>query len=343
MQTSTDFLDHLINLIFAWAPLLCVVAYIATLLYARRVWILRRNTAHLLAYLDTLDAHLKTEQKQSINQNPSAVATIEEITNLLSKAREHVLLDANDAFWRNLLSLDGVTHQLAAWRRAHDADHLITDLWSDEHVAAHALIAKEELKGLGNQTTNTLAEKIAYVIDANTITQLRSLLKEARSLIFSARDTYYEELSDWQHKALWLVIITGAIVVLLATAQSNVLFLLLGAIGGLLARLAKAMKTKDVGFDYGVSWSILFLAPLVGALMGWAGVLISDFILALDILKLPEKLLTKLTSQNGDMLVLTSNTKNVMAILFGFSATLFEGVMSGAISALAKKPMGGGK
>ncbi|MEJ2756337.1 MAG: hypothetical protein P8104_11040, partial [Gammaproteobacteria bacterium] len=309
----------------------------------RRVWILRRNTAHLLAYLDTLDAHLITEQEQSTNPSPSAVATIEEISKLLSKAREHVLSDAHDAFWQNLLSLDGVTHQLAAWRRAHDADRLITDLWSDDHVAAHALVAKEELKSLGNQTASTLAEKIAYVIETNTVTQLRFLLKEARCLIFSARDTYYEELSDWQHKALWLVIITGAIVVLLATSQSNVLFLLLGAVGGLLARLAKAIKAKDVGFDYGVSWSILFLAPLVGALMGWAGVLLSDFILALDILKLPEKLLIKMTTEKDDMLALTTNTKNVMAILFGFSATLFEGVMSGAISALTKKPSGSGK
>lgn len=336
-------MDTFITLLTAWTPLLCVVAYIATLLYARRVWILRRNTAHLLAYLDTLDAHLQTEQQQSQNQNPVSVAAIEEIKGLLLKAREHALKDDLDSFWRNFLSLDGVTHQLAAWRRAHDADRLITELWADDHVAAHAVVAKEELKAIGSAPAHTLAEKIGYVINANSTTQLRPLIKEARSLLFNARDTYFEELSDWQHKALWLVVITGAIVVLLATTEHNILFLLLGAIGGLLARLSKAISSKDVGFDYGVSWSILFLAPLVGALMGWAGVLIADFILAMDILKLPGKLLTTLTESDGDKLVMSENTRNVMAILFGFSATLFEGVMSGALSALTKKPGGGKK
>ena len=97
--------------------------------------------------------------------------------------------------------------------------------------------------------------------------------------------------------------------------------------------LRKTMGAKSVGFDYGVSWSVLFLAPLVGALTGWAGVLVSGFVVELDVLNLPTALVESCT--------LTDDTKMVMAVLFGFSATLFEGVMSGAEAALTKKPVGG--
>ncbi len=333
-----DFSAGIYNLFLGLFPILCVTAYIVILLYARRTWILQRNTAHLLAYIDTLDADLLAK-KCIPNQTQDINCTIDEIDDLLKKARQ-VMHENNPSLWRSMLSLGGISHQIAAWRRAHDADQLATSLWPDERISAYALVAKEELKAIGSSAANALSEKIATLIEANKSDELRPHIREARRLIFNSRDTYYEELSDWQQKALWLVIVTGGIVLLLATAdRDTVIYLMYGATGGLLARLAKTMSAKDIGFDYGVSWSILFLAPLVGALMGWAGVMISNFVLALDVLNLPDELFSKIAAKKGELSLLSDNSKDVLAILFGFSATLFEKVMSGAITTMTKKPV----
>lgn len=338
-----EFLTIIKNLLLAVAPLLCFIAYIAILLYARRTWILQRNTAHLLAYIDTLDANLKSARQCTQNQPQNSNCTIDEIDDLLKKARQ-AMHENSSSLWRGMFSLGGISHQIAAWRRAHDADQLAISLWPDERISAYAMVAKEELKAIGSSAANALSEKIATLIEASKNSELRSHVTEARRLISNSRDNYYEELSDWQQKALWLVIVTGAIVLLLATTdQSTTIYLLFGATGGLLARLAKTMSAKDIGFDYGVSWSILFLAPLVGALMGWAGVMISDFMLALDILKLPDTLFSKVAEKKGELNILSDNSKDVLSLLFGFSATLFERVMSGAITTLTKKPAGSEK
>ncbi len=337
-----DFSAGIYDLSLALFPLLCVTAYITILLYARRTWILQRNTAHLLAYIDTLDADLLAK-KCIPNQTQDINCTIDEIDDLLKKARQ-AMHENSPSLWRGMFSLGGISHQIAAWRRAHDADQLATSLWLDERISAYAMVAKEELKAIGSSAANALSEKIATLIEANKNSELRPHVREARRLIFNSRDTYYEELSDWQQKALWLVIVTGAIVLLLATTdQSTTIYLLFGATGGLLARLAKTMSAKDIGFDYGVSWSILFLAPLVGALMGWTGVLISDFVSALDVINLPDELFTKVATKKGELSILSDNSKNVLSVLFGFSATFFEKVMSGAITTMTRKPAGSEK
>jgi len=342
-MSSLSFLKILNELISAWTPLFCGVAYILVLLCARRVWILRRNIAHLHAYADMVEAQLATEQRAPNEESAMETAVIQRIKALLAEARAQATREPGRVTLRGCLSLEGVGKQLAAWRLVHDADRLSTDIWPDGHVSAHAVVAKEELKAIGTSAASALSETIAKAIDSEDPDRLRPLVKEAREMIFNARDTYFEDLSDWQNKALWLVIIAAAIVVLLASTLGHTSFLLLGATGGLLARLRKSMSIKSTGFDYGVSWSILFLAPMVGALTGWAGVMVADLVAGLDLLKLPENLLATATLADGTKLVsgIEANAKLVLAVMFGFSATLFEGVMSGAEAALTKKPVGG--
>ena len=41
-----------------------------------------------------------------------------------------------------------------------------------------------------------------------------------------------------------------------------------------MSRLMRSLSRADVPTDYGASWSTLFLSPVVGALAGWAGILL---------------------------------------------------------------------
>lgn len=333
------FLETLSALFAALAPLLCGLTYVLVLLCARRVWIYRRNTSHLEAYVQMVKSHLVTEQEKPQTQDKFEKAVKPEIDALLGNALSAIPDLGKKIAWRNCLSFEGVGKQLAAWRMVHDADRLTTDLWPDEHVAAHAVLVKEQLKKVGTASAATLSETIAKLIDKEDQDpcKLKALVKEARELIFDARDNHFEELADWQNRAMWLVFVATALVVLLAAVFGQTIFMLLGATGGLLARLNKAVKTKPNGFDYGVSWSMLFLAPVVGALTGWASILIADFVIALGVLNVPKSLFTTLT-QDAAVKILTENTQMALALLFGFSATLFETVMSGAETAIQKKP-----
>ncbi len=318
-----------------WVPplvaLLLGVAYVMLLLCVRRVWIVSRNTIHLHAYADMVEARLTTEQDQQGGPSEENQALITTIKKMLDEARAQVPAGKRQTGWRGCLTIEGVGRQLAAWRMVHDADRLVTELWPLQHVKAYATVAKEELKAVKTPAADALSDVIAKIVDTDDGEALRAPVKEARGLIFEARDNYYEGLSDWQNKALWLVVVTAAIVVLIAAVLGHSTFLLLGAVGGLLARLSKTMTAKTIGFDYGVSWSVLFLAPLVGALTGWAGVLVSGFVTELHVLN---PAITQSTC------ALAADTNMVLAVLFGFSATLFEGVMSGAEAALTKKPAG---
>ena len=313
--------------------LLLGTGYVLLLLCVRRVWIISRNTVHLHAYADMVEARLTMEQDKPDELTPVEGKLIPRIRKMLHEARAQVPVEEKQTRWRSCLTIAGVGRQLAAWRMVHDADRMVTDLWSPQQGQAYATVAKGELKAGKSPAAGALSESIAKIVDKENGEVLRPLVKEARGLIFEARDNYYEGLSDWQNKALWLVVVTAAIVVLLAAVLGHATFLLLGATGGLLARLSKTMTAKTIGFDYGVSWSVLFLAPLVGALTGWAGVLVSDFVAEMHVLNLPAII--------QSTCALANDAKMVLAVLFGFSATLFEGVMSGAEAALTKKPAGG--
>ena len=325
-----------------WLLFVSIGSYILLLIVTRRAWILRRNTEYLLFYLSQLEARKAIDSKKNTTSaQPSNAEVLVQIDRLMKEAKEMVDPENCQLFKSFRLLPDGQEKQLSAWRKAHEADQLLTELWSDQQITAHATVAKGELNVVNTATANALAEKIIQELSKGTPANLRTLVTEARGLIFNARDDYFEGLSDWQNKALWLIFMTVIIVTLLAiTHEKEMPYMLLGATGGLLVRLAKAINTKNIVFDYGVSWSMLFLAPIVGALMGWTGVLISEFVATLDVLNLPQSMIQatcKLENGKEVIVQIADNAKNVLAVLFGFSATFFERVMSGAITALTKK------
>jgi hypothetical protein len=75
-----------------------------------------------------------------------------------------------------------------------------------------------------------------------------------------------------------------ALIVGLAWTLDHTVLFLVGAAGGLMSRLSRAVFRADVPTDYGASWTTLFLSPVVGALSAWAGVLLVGLAVKLQIL-----------------------------------------------------------
>jgi hypothetical protein len=108
--------------------------------------------------------------------------------------------------------------------------------------------------------------------------------------------------------------------------------LLAGAVGGILSRLQRELQRRDVPTDYGLSWSVLFLSPVSGALSAWAGVLLLQTLQVFDVVNL-EKLLppgTSLTEPRGAVLG--------VAILFGISERLLDRLVRQTEDEIAVKP-----
>jgi hypothetical protein len=163
--------------------------------------------------------------------------------------------------------------------------------------------------------------------DAAAQAILRNVLNE----LYNARDTKFTNLATQQNKVTWLVF-TGLVIMAALVSQGYEEVLLAGAVGGILSRLQRELQRRDVPTDYGLSWSVLFLSPVSGALSAWAGVLLLQTLQVFEVVNL-EKLLppgTSLTDPRGAVLG--------VAILFGISERLLDRLVRQTEDEIAVKP-----
>jgi hypothetical protein len=177
-------------------------------------------------------------------------------------------------------------------------------------------------------TTTQLEEELRKGLE-NGKSDLRELVKEGKAIVYRDEDERFEALADAQNKALWLVLIAAMILYGLSSIFNDAIMLFMaGSAGGLLARLRKVVRKRSLPFDYGVSWTVLFLTPLVGALTGWAGTLLFSLLYNWGLIG--EKF--------HGISVLDPNLASVMvALVFGYSATLFEKFVEQLEESLSKK------
>jgi hypothetical protein len=147
----------------------------------------------------------------------------------------------------------------------------------------------------------------------------RALLSEGLGVLYDRYDTDFASLVAWHNKAMWLTSCGLVLIVSLALALGNGPLFLLGATGGLLSRLGRSLYRQDVQTDYGASWTTLFLSPVVGAITGWAGVLLAALLVKFGILGT----LFADVSWNGCNLISLG-----IALMFGFSERAFDAVLS---------------
>lgn len=121
----------------------------------------------------------------------------------------------------------------------------------------------------------SLLERIEGVEESTAPRRNAALLQEANIFRHNRSDSNYEDLAGLLAKAVWLTVVALAIVVALSVLFDRESYFLFGAAGALISRLTRVFARRPKATDYGAEWSTLILAPAVGALAGWVGVLIT--------------------------------------------------------------------
>jgi hypothetical protein len=162
----------------------------------------------------------------------------------------------------------------AGWRYVHGReDQHILELPSylvDEQLRS----AKAQLEGSSNAETKSVIERIDEVLKANDLDDKRATLQRTMILRHSKSDTGYEDLAALLAKAVWLTILTLAIVAAMGVLFDREAYFLFGAAGALISRLTQVLRRMPSASDYGAAWSSLIMSAPAGALAGWLGVMI---------------------------------------------------------------------
>lgn len=210
----------------------------------------------LLSYLSPKAASLREQINQAL---ASSTATEQEFKGLLNQAATLLETDAFELAAQLEAACAAGTASPPAPLKDEDWKAVIEK--ANEYLTPNASLVGQIQLALAAKPEVPLA-------------RWRALHSEALGYLYSRSDTQFSELVSWQNKTVWLVGCSLLLIVALtATLQHGILFLL-GATGGLMSRLMRSLSRADVPTDYGASWSTLFLSPVVGALSGWAGILL---------------------------------------------------------------------
>lgn len=323
------------------AGIVALVYYLVLMLLARFFWVVEPNNARLRSRGRMIRSRVACQGlKHRDPERESAITDLLEYVCGSKDKRGIIPADGEGFRFRWVFAFTG--RQLAAWRTLHEAErHLDADEpYALKMARGQAIVALSRLVEIPNapmklrlelqRLSSTEAEcppaggEPASVYHARRILPL---LQEAKALIYAYDDGQFEMMADAKNKGYWLVWAAFASVIAIgALFPGAVILLLAGAIGGLLARLRKAIKQKSAAFDFGVSWGVMFLTPLVGAITGWLGVAMVQILLAWEFFG--EQLLPlQLYEPN----LYTA----VLAFLFGLSATLFDKFVERFESSLA--------
>lgn len=297
------------------AFVLGLLSYIVIFLIFRRRYIVAPELESLCAARRTLDAILNKDTEDatepSIDNEPA--------NNLLQSSRE-CLSDEEIERWYGVLPWHAASARYcAAWRLLHEAEREIAE--SEKHASpCRAMTVLSRLKEIeidDKDIENVTLQLNTYVSNPDK-EKARSILpwvQEGEAFLCRAEQVRIQAIQEARNKAFWLVVSAVACVFWLGLMiKASAPVLLAGAIGGLLARLSIAVQDKGTVFDYSVSWMVLFLTPLVGAIAGWFGVAIVE--LSIEIAASEYQGNVDLTNPNGFAFL--------VAFLFGWSARLFD-------------------
>jgi hypothetical protein len=221
--------------------------------------------------------------------------------------------------------------ELAGWSASHEAELLLVELLPAEHVRARMETAEQRLRELKTPAATSLADLLHTATNSPAspvpLDRWRALLAEGLAAFYEHRDKGFFELATWHSKMMWLVGCALLLIFALAATLQNAILLLLGAVGGLLSRLARTVSSADTANDYGATWGALFLSPLSGALSAWGGVLLIVLGFKFNILG---------TALNADWCNPYEPATLAIALLFGFSERLFDGIATQIDEKIAK-------
>lgn len=267
----------------------------------------------LAAQIDSSEAQLSSPPV------PQADVAVEQIRALFKSARGLIANGTTQIgdflFWSR-------GHEITGWGYVHEAEIQMSRLLSDDTVKARLETAQEQLVARNTPCSLALASRIQQALSGAppaSSERCKALLAEALSANYDATDSSFADLVSWQNKTAWLVVIGLMLIVVLSATLGHAVLFLIGGTGGLLSRLSRSLYRKDVPTDYGASWTTLFLSPVVGALGGWTGILLSTVAIKAGVLG-------TLFSVNWDS-PYDPMTLGI-ALLFGVSERAFDSVLS---------------
>jgi hypothetical protein len=322
--------------------------YWLVLIVTRWMFIARPNRRFTLARIDDAQYFLEPEAEPSLLDEARAVATgrqvledplwlrhrrgLEppddpEIARMVKRAAERV---SAPLIWNG-------SRDLVAWNLMHRVEANAAAKLAGAELVAALMKAQSQLEDLPEAKRNYWARVLHDLLEGCPAGRLRdepvaqAILRHLLTELYNARDTKFTNLATQQNKVTWLVF-TGLAILGALVSQGYEQLILAGAVGGVLSRLQRELQRRDVPSDYGLSWSVLFLSPVSGALSAWAGVLLLQSLQKFSVIDLKALLPdgTDLTAPSGALLG--------VAILFGISERILDRLVRQAEDEISSKP-----
>jgi hypothetical protein len=225
--------------------------------------------------------------------------------------------------------------ELAAWTRLHELERqVVSFLVPEQRVVERAVYAETQLREVKSPSATVVADRMRQTLQeivasggaaedhqhSHAIAHLKQQLGEGLAIVYDHTDTKFAELMEWHNKAMFLVYLSLLAIGVLGTAFHHEELFLIGAVGGLMSRMARSLFREDVPNDYGASWTTLFLSPLLGAISAWFGITLIIWLQQFNVL--------------GDAFGViswhraTDAVTIAMAFTLGFSERLFTSLLS---------------
>lgn len=223
--------------------------------------------------------------------------------------------------------------EVLGWIQLNAAESALLETAPDEHVQAELVTVQARLRASPKAEAHGLADHIDRIlrrpVDASPggketrLEEHRALLQEGRRLLDDAMTETLDLDISWHNKAMWIITCSFLMMVLMVAVADHAPLLLFGGVGGFLGRLTYVRKAQARPEGARVSWTFLFLSPVIGALLGWMGVLL------IVVMAHPDLRILGAAFQSIDWsrspTILTATT----AFILGFSERFFDFISAG--------------
>lgn len=220
------------------------------------------------------------DRRQSLLPIPLSPSTENNPNSAQASAEQRLLWNALQLVvpakraWANPWRRVPKRNTLAAWQLLHQFDAL-----HDPGDSGAPFLLASEIDRASKKTSSTLlftkAQSLTDVPPANTAdenlkkqkAEQKAVLSQLRKVNDDRRDTIAAQQVDLARRGMFLLVLGGAAVIFVGHFLGHHLLLAVGAGAGILSRMSsRSNETKRASNDYGVAWTKIILAPLVGAL-----------------------------------------------------------------------------
>ena len=301
-----------------WAGVILWLLYGLLFLLIRAFLVAGMLREFTRAEIEGTRRRIRLEQERPEEAISSEQVVLDHVEALLQQAERAVSWNFGDKvkalFWNG-------GAELAAWRLIHDAERLAANAMATPHLKARLQRALGDLSELPPARRAVWRKPLEEALrHANG--EARATLSAFLADLYEARDERFMLVLKLQNLLTFMVLVGLLIGLALAVAGYGPI-LLAGAVGGLLSRMARLYREREMP-DYGLSWATVFPAALFGALSAWAGLHLVAILQGQEIFSL--KALGTLSELLIPPITLQKDTVPLLALgaLFGLSERLLD-------------------